>query len=97
METQSNHTFQPLVLLDFYADWCGPCQTMQPVIEGVKEKFGDKVEILKIDADRNPRIVANYRVSSIPAYVLLKNKKVIWRRSGLLSKSELEALLLPYF
>lgn len=96
MEAQDNGTSYPLVLLDFYADWCDPCQTMDPVIENIKQQLGDKIEILKIDIDKNPRIVANYRVSSVPAYVLLKSKKMMWRRSGLMTKLELEALLLPY-
>lgn len=81
-----------LILLDFHAEWCASCQTMEPIVASMKEVFPE-LEILKIDADANPQILATYTVQSIPAYVLLKDKKVMWRRSGLFTAKEFENLI----
>jgi len=68
-----------LILVDFFATWCGPCQMMTPVIEGMKEKYekDDKVEVLTIDIDENPEIPAKFSVMSVPSFVYIKNGKVL--------------------
>ena len=68
-----------LILVDFFATWCGPCQMMTPVIEGMKEKYDkdDKVEVITIDIDENPEIPAKFSVMSVPSFVYIKNGKVL--------------------
>lgn len=68
-----------LILVDFFATWCGPCQMMTPVIEGMKEKYkkDDKVEVLTVDIDENPEIPAKFSVMSVPSFVYIKNGKVL--------------------
>ena len=61
------------VLLDFYADWCGPCKMLAPVLETVSEKLGNKVDFYNVDVDDAPELAAAYRVNSVPCLVLMKN------------------------
>ena len=70
------------VLVDFYADWCGPCKMMTPVIEAFSKEAGDKIRILKVDVDRNPLAASSYQVHSIPTMMLFKNGNVLWRQAG---------------
>lgn len=94
METKSE-TFTEIlnsdtpVLLDFYADWCGPCQTLSPILKEIATEMGDKVRILKIDVDKNQAIAGQYNISGIPTMVLFKAGKQIWRTSGVLPKSQI--------
>ncbi len=73
-------------LLDFYADWCGPCVVMNPVIEELKKEMGDKVKITKIDVDQKQEEASKYGVMSIPTYVILKDGKEVDRFIGATSK-----------
>lgn len=77
------------VLVDFYATWCGPCQTMSPVIDDVKNHFGDKLRILKIDVDKNLAASTKYKVRGVPTFLLFKSGEVVWRASGVHSRSDL--------
>lgn len=70
------------VLVDFHADWCGPCKMMAPVIEQFSKEMGDNVRILKVDVDRNPKAAAVYQVRGVPTFILFKNGKIVWRQSG---------------
>lgn len=84
------------VLVDFFAEWCGPCKMMKPVLEELKKKMGNKIIILKIDIDKNISLSSEYRIQSGPTLVLWKQGEIIWRQSGALSLNELEQILSSY-
>ena len=77
------------VLVDFFATWCGPCQTMSPILQKVKEQLGERIKIVKIDIDKNPKVATQLQVRSVPTFVIFKEGKPVWRRSGVLSQSDL--------
>jgi len=74
-------------LVDFYADWCGPCKMMKPIIEDTKKDLGDDATILKVNIDNNSDVAIQYGIRSIPTLVLFKEGEVVWRQSGLPPKS----------
>ncbi len=78
-----------LVLVDFTAEWCGPCKTMAPVLKEVKERLGDTVTILKIDVDRNPEAARSFSVQGVPTFVLLRSGKTLWQQSGAMPAHQL--------
>lgn len=84
------------VLVDFFAEWCGLCKMMKPVLEELKKKMGNKIIILKIDIDKNISLSSEYRIQSVPTLVLWKQGEIIWRQSGALSLNELEQILSSY-
>jgi thioredoxin 1 len=90
-----NNTFQDIinsdkpVLIDFYATWCGPCQTLGPILKQVKESLGDRVSIIKVDVDKNQELAAMQQVRGVPTMMLFQNGKQVWRQSGVLSKEEI--------
>jgi thioredoxin 1 len=77
------------VLVDFFATWCGPCQTLTPILKQVKDNLGDRISIIKIDVDKNQQIAAQYQVRGVPTMILFQNGKQLWRQSGVLSSSDL--------
>jgi len=81
------------VLVDFYAEWCGPCKTMSPILKQVKDNLQDKVSIVKIDVDKNQKLAAKYQVKGVPTLVLFKNGKQVWRQSRVLQKNELLSII----
>jgi len=81
------------VLVDFYADWCGPCKVLAPILKQVKDEFGKTVKIIKIDTDKNQPLSVKYQVRSIPTMLLFKNGKQVWRQSGVLQKNEIIAII----
>ncbi|WP_286007836.1 thioredoxin [Barnesiella viscericola] len=84
------------VLVDFFAEWCGPCKMMKPVLEDLKRKLGDKIVILKVDVDKNESMAAAFRIQSVPTLMLWKNGQIAWRQSGALPLHELEQILSTY-
>ncbi len=82
------------VLIDFYADWCGPCKTMTPILKQVKDHLGERVSVIKIDVDKNQGLAAKYQVRGVPTLMLFKNGKQLWRQSGVIQKDEIINLII---
>lgn len=80
---------QDPILVDFYADWCGPCQTMNPIIQTVLTELEGKIKLLKVNVDKHPQLSQQFAVRSIPHYILFKRGKILWRKGGVLTKREL--------
>lgn len=78
-------------LVDFYAQWCGPCKMQSPILEKVKESIGDKATILKVDVDHDNELATMYHIQSIPTLILFKNGKALWRVSGVRTADIIEA------
>ena len=83
----------PLVLVDFFATWCGPCKAMHPVLEALKEQMRDTIHIYKVDIDRNETVAAANRVQSVPTLMLYKDGQLVWRQSGAISLAALSKVI----
>jgi thioredoxin 1 len=80
-------------LVDFFAEWCGPCKMMKPVFEELKRKLGNRITILKIDVDKSPKAAAAYQIQSMPTLLLFKNGEIKWRQSGVISARQIMQVL----
>lgn len=81
------------VLVDFFADWCGPCKMLAPILKDTKEELGDAVKIVKIDVDKNQELAAKYQVRGVPTLILFKKGEQLWRQSGVVPKADLVNLI----
>ncbi|GAB5472012.1 MAG: thioredoxin [Maribacter sp.] len=84
------------VLVDFFADWCGPCKMLAPILKEVKDELGAAVKIVKIDVDKNQSLAQNYQVRGVPTMLLFKNGKLAWRQSGVVQKNDIISVIKAY-
>lgn len=81
------------VLVDFHAEWCGPCKMMKPILEELRQLMGDEIRILKIDVDKNNNLASSLNVSGVPTLILYQQGKVLWRQSGVVQSKQLQAII----
>lgn len=77
------------VVVDFFADWCGPCKLMPPILHEVKEKVGERATVLKMDIDKAPYYTQLYNIRSVPTLIIFKEGQILWRKSGVTSAHEI--------
>jgi thioredoxin 1 len=82
------------VLVDFSAEWCGPCKMMKPVLEQLKEKMDEKIRIIKIDVDKNRELAGKYRIQSVPTLMLFQNGTTRWSGVGVMTSNYLENVII---
>jgi thioredoxin 1 len=92
-------TFQEIInsesptLVDFFAEWCGPCKAMKPILEQLKQDIGGKAKIITVDVDKNQNAAQVFKVRGVPTLILFKGGKVLWRQSGVVSSDRLKELI----
>jgi thioredoxin 1 len=84
------------VLVDFSAEWCGPCKMMAPILKQAKDAVGDAATIIKVDVDRNREAAEQFRIQGVPTLILFKNGEVKWRQSGVVQANTLVQVINQY-
>jgi thioredoxin 1 len=84
------------VLVDFYADWCGPCKAMSPAIQQVGKDVEGKARVIKVNIDKNQTAAMQYNVRAVPTFIIFKQGQPVWRHSGMIDKNTLEKQLLAF-
>ncbi len=82
------------VIVDFHALWCSPCKTQSPILKEVATELGDRVKVIKIAVDQNMELASQYHIQGVPALIIFKNGKLVWRQSGVVSKNQLYNVLM---
>lgn len=99
METPKRQSFSEIiqgetpVLVDFFAEWCGPCKLMAPILKEFSSHMGDRVRVLKIDVDKSPLAASGYKIQGVPTLILFKKGQIVWRQSGVVSTQQLERVV----
>ncbi len=100
METkQHTETFSDIingdtiVLVDFFATWCGPCKTMSPILKDFASQMGDRVRVIKIDVDKAPTTAETYKIQGVPTLILFRNGEILWQQSGVVQKNQLVKII----
>ena len=81
------------VLIDFHAEWCGPCKTLAPIIKEVKLELGSSLKVVKVDIDKNQSLAGKLGIKGVPTLILYKNGKQLWRQSGVMPQAQLVQIL----
>ncbi len=95
-------TFKELIqsekplLVDFSAEWCGPCKMMKPILEDTKKSLGDTIAIIKVDVDKNPQAASMYQIQGVPTLILFKKGNILWRKSGVMPATQLIQTIQQY-
>jgi len=81
------------VLVDFFAEWCGPCKMQTPILKKLSSRINGKAKVLKVDVDKNQKVAAKYGIRSVPTLILFKNGQVKWKGSGVYQADHLEKII----
>jgi thioredoxin 1 len=81
------------LLVDFYADWCGPCKTLSPIVQQVASEMHGRIKVIKVNVDKNQHAAMKYQIRGVPTLMLFKSGKVLWRQAGLMQKNALQQTL----
>jgi thioredoxin 1 len=81
------------VLVDFYADWCGPCKMMAPVLSEIAAEYQGRIKVIKVDVDRNPEVAKAYRIQGVPTLILFRNGQILWQQAGVVPAHRLRQVI----